>query len=190
MEKVKIIFLLLIFYGMIQEGKAQEKIMVDKGLLRAQLTLSPSRMLSGEQTNFYLHGNVEGYLSSTLSLAGEGYYYLGSQSVQSIFDYNHSLFFGASWHFVHNSHDIFLGLQPGLSITRLSEANNNLALTHKGANPLFSWVMGYNYYVNEIFHFFIQTRLILGEHNYDLHKNLSELRLSAGLGFNFNAGKK
>jgi hypothetical protein len=54
-------------------------------------------------------------------------------------------------------------------------------------NPVFSNVIGYNYYINNVFHFFVQTRLVLGKHlGYEV-KKLNELRFSAGLGFNINA---
>ena len=56
-------------------------------------------------------------------------------------------------------------------------------------NPLASLVIGYNYYVHRYFHFFVQTRFIAGQHLYNEHKDLSEFRFSAGLGFNINTIK-
>ena len=130
-------------------------------------------------------------MSDKLSIAGEGYYYLGNiSSGKSLFDINHSLFFGASYHFNKGNNDLYIGIQPGVAITQLNKKENNLSNTSSGVNPLFSTIVGYNYYLNKVFHFFIQTRLVLGEHNYDLHKNLAEMRLSAGLGFNLNTMEK
>lgn len=171
-------------------AKAQEDPYVSAGLLRAQLTISPSRALALKESYFYLHGNVAGYLSSRISVSGEGYYYLGPLSVKSSFDYHHSAFFGPSWHVPMNNHDLYVGLQPGLSITRLHEGANETSKTQRGVNPMFSMVAGYNFFINGVFHFFIQTRYLLGEHTYDKPENLSGLRLSAGLGFHLRTRKQ
>lgn len=167
---------------------AQEKNVIQKGLLSAQLSLSPSKMIGENESHFYLHGSFEGFISDKISISGEGFYYLGNlSSKESVFDYNHNLFFGASRHFTKNNHDIYIGLQPGVSITKLNPDVLGLETTKSGVNPVFSGVVGYNFYINNVFHFFVQTRYITGEHNYDIHKNLSELRFSAGLGFNLNS---
>lgn len=190
MEKIKSCLLLVFGLAIILKSEAQDKPIIRPGLIRAQLTISPSVMLSGKESPFYLHGNLEGYLSSRLSLSGEAYYHMGNTSSgKTVFDYNHSAFFGTAWHFTGGSNDLYIGLHPGLSFTRISKEENNFAPVHNGVNPLFSAVLGYNFYANKIFHFFIQTRFVTGQHNYDIHKDLSELRLSAGLGFNINTLK-
>lgn len=187
MEKIKnIVLVTLILMSYIT--KAQESAFVKKGLWNGQLTLSPSTMFSNKESYFYLHGNIEGFISNSISLAGEGYYYLGNlSSDESTFQYNHNLFFGASKHFVKNNHDIYFGFQPGIALTKLNPITNHLTETSSGTNPIFSTVLGYNFYVNNLFHFFVQTRYVTGEHNFDINKNLSEFRFSAGLGFNLKS---
>jgi hypothetical protein len=186
-EKVMRFFLILTFCIPVLGGFAQD--IIRPGLISARLTISPSRMLSNSQSHFYLHGNLEGYLTERLSLSGEGYYYLGSLSSESDFNFNHSGFFGASWHFLKKNNDLYVGIQPGIAITQLSESVSGDTPTDTGVNPLFSAVVGYNLFVNRAFHFFLQTRIIAGQHNVDVHKDLAEFRFSAGLGFNLNAVK-
>ena len=187
MEKIKwagFMAMIMIMHGKIY---AQNQVVIGKGLLNTQLTISPSYMFSERQSYFYLHGSVEDYLSSSISVAGEGYFYLGKLSGGThTFKYNHSVFFGVSRHFVSNHHDLYFGLQPGLSITRLNEQYLKIVTTQAGVDPLISMIAGYNYYMNSVLHFFLQSRLILGLHNYYATKSLSELRFSAGLGFNLN----
>lgn len=188
MEKIKY-FLWFIFMSAISTHAQTD--VIRPGLISAKLTLSPSYFSSDQNTYFYLHGNLEGYLNKKLSIAGEGYYYLGNEgSAQSQFDYNHSIFFGASWHFVKKHNDLYVGIQPGISITRLNAGESGFSTTHTGANPLFSTLVGYNFFLNRIFHFFVQTRIVVGEHNYDTYKSLTEIRFSAGLGFNINTMKQ
>ena len=184
MEKVKI---LVLFGFMSLHTLAQESI-VKEGLLRTQLTLSPSKMLNDNLSYFYLHGNLEGYVSDKISISGEGYLFLGRTSfyadIQS-FKHNHSVFFGANYHFIKNNHDVYLGIQPGVAYTQVKMLRG-MNEQYTSTNPLFSSVVGYNYYINNIFHFFVQTRLILGKHLANDAKSLNEIRFSAGLGFNLN----
>ncbi len=171
------------------KATAQEIEIIRPGLIRAQATISPSLMFSTSESHFYLHGNIEGYIHKNISLAGEAYYYLGNlSSEESLFQLNHSIHFGSSWHFTKKNNDLYIGIQPGISITKLN--NFRLPIERSlGINPIFSSVIGYQYYVNNFFHFFIQTRLIIGNHNYDIHAKLNELRFSAGLGFNIHTIK-
>lgn len=188
MGKTLKLFLVLLLGAVGQEVFSQE--IIRDGLIRAQLTLSASQMLAEKQSNFYLHGNVEVYLNKKFSLSGEGYHYLGGlSSGTQLFKTNESFFFGASWHFTKNNSDLYVGLQPGLAIVQLNEWENSNSPTHMGTSPVFSSVVGYNYFVNRIFHFFIQTRIVSGQHLYDVPKDLTEFRFSAGLGFNLNSRK-
>jgi hypothetical protein len=102
------------------------------------------------------------------------------------FKHNHSVFFGANYHFIKSNHDFYLGIQPGVAYTQVKMLRG-MDEQYASTNPLFSSVVGYNFYVNSIFHFFVQTRLILGEHLTNDVKSLNEMRFSAGLGFNLNA---
>jgi hypothetical protein len=170
-------------------AKSQPKDVVKKGLVSFQATIAPSYMFSDDAGYFYMHGSGEWYLNKKISFPGELYFYLGAESQTKSFDYNHNVFFGVSRHFVKKNNDFFLGVQPGIAIAKLNATAYNLASTKTGVDPLISAVAGYNYYVNNIFHFFMQTRFIAGEHTADVRRSLTELRFSGGLGFNFN-GKK
>lgn len=190
MKNIKFSLLSFMLILIISTGSAQESNRVRAGLIRTQLTLSPSYMLSTHQSNFYLHGTLEGFITDKISLAGEAYYGLGNLSTEKDpFRFNHSVFWGIAKHFVKNNHDLYIGFQPGVSIAQLNEnfMEEKGSKTHIGVNPLASVSLGYNFFFSQIFHFFIQTRLVMGDHSYDEPKNISEIRLSMGLGFNFNA---
>jgi len=189
MEKIKwvttIILLILCIYGTAQGNK-----FIRKGLLSSQLTFSPSYMVSDKQSYFYLHGGLEAFISEKTSLNGETYFLLGNiGATNPAFEYNHSTFFGASWHLNKNDHDFSLGIQPGISFTKLNALKSSPIKTQGGMNPLFSAVVAYKFYFFRFFHFFIQSRFILGQHNYDVPRDIFELRFSAGLGLNINTMK-
>ena len=189
MEKIIRLCYIILFLASTLTVNAQEETIIKKGLVRIQGTISPSKMLSFNESRFYLHGNIEGYASKKVSVVGESYFDLGSLTEgRNSFKYNHKVFFGANYHFTHNNSDIYISVQPGVAITKLNIITTLPvdAGSSTGINPIFSSVLGYNYFVNQYFHFFVQSRFILGQHNYDAHVNLSEFTFSAGLGFNLN----
>lgn len=169
---------------------AQDETLIRPGLLRAQATYSPGFLLENKTSHYYLHGNIEGYVNNKISIAGEGYFFLtnGSTNTGDVL-YNHSVFFGASYHFAKKMNDFYIGLQPGISITKFANSTFNMIASEQGVNPIFSTLIGYNLYFYKFFHFFVQGRLILGQHNYYPAHSLNEFRLSAGLGFNINTLK-
>lgn len=168
---------------------AQEESVIRAGLIKTTMTISPSKSLTSPNSYFYLHGMLEGYLSKSISVSGEGYFYQGMiRGNKSDFSYNHSLFFGFSKHWTKNNLDFHMGVQPGVSFTQL--ASDSLILQAKtSVNPSFSAIVGLNYFAGKYLHFFIQSRLVLAEHQTDAARNISDLRFSAGLGFNINTLK-
>jgi hypothetical protein len=170
---------------------AQNNALIRCGLLRAQATYSPGFLFESNTSHYYLHGNIEGYVSDKLSIAGEGYYFLanGGTNAGDVI-YNHSAFFGSSYHFIKNMNDFYIGIQPGISITKFTNSTFSVISPARGVNPVFSSTIGYNLYFYKYFHFFVQARLIIGKHNYYPVHSLNEFRLSAGLGFNINTIKQ
>lgn len=190
MEQVKkyVVPLLLCFFVL---GRAQTSTNIPrKGLIKAMATISPGKMFGYNESYFYLHGNLEGYVSDRVSISGEGYTSLGQQTkAPEPFRSINNLFFGINYHFINKNGDFFIGGQPGVCIAQLETFAPKVPQAHTGTSPVFSTVMGYNYFVGNYFNFFIEARYIAGSHNYDLHKDLSEIRFSAGLGFNMNTIK-
>lgn len=183
MEKVKRLFIVCLLLSSI--CKAQDCV-IRPGLIKAMATISPGKMFGYNESYFYLHGNLEGYLSKNVSVSGEGYVSLGQQTkAPEAFRNITNLFFGLNYHFVKGNGDLYIGGQPGVCIATL-ETGPKITQGHTGTSPVFSTVLGYTYFVGKFFNFFIQTRYIAGSHNYELHKDLSEIRFSAGLGFNIN----
>ena len=182
----KKIILLICLISLSSNLFSQKESIIQTGLTRAMLTISPAKMLFSSNSYFYLHGNLEVYLNKNYSFAGEGYFYLGSLTKnRPEFNQNHSLFFGFSKHLTKGNFDYYIGIQPGFSFTEVIPPYDNFAKSTKMAvNPLFSSITGINYYVGNFFHFFVQSRLVLGKHSTDITQNLADLRLSAGLGFN------
>lgn len=183
----KIITLILVAAGTLVIARAKAQDIVKSGTLRAHLTLSPGFSLSSVPSQFYLHGSAGVYLDRRYSIAGEGFTLLGNLSSddESTFAFNHNLFFGAFRHFMWNNHDFYTGIQPGIGIAALGGRYPVSDSGQTAISPLVSPVLGYNFYVHRIFHFFVQTRVVVGKHLADVPVNQAEWRLSGGLGFNF-----
>ncbi len=179
----KIIFLLVLVSSMVRSQEISRS-----GLIKGTLTISPATLLDSKNQPFYFHGILEGYTSEKISFVGEGSFYLGDLSSNEVFRFNNSIFAGFNWHlFKDGSSDLFVGLQPGISFTMLSEQTSNDRLA---VNPVSSFNLGYNYFMNEYFHFFVLGKVVLGRHSSYSYQSLNELRISAGLGFSFPTNKK
>jgi len=169
----------------INVGMQAQEYFVRKGLLSARATISTNYLSSLQESYHSIHGNIEAYVSDKISLSGEGYY---SFTDNTLLEFNHKGFFGANYHFFNKNNDWYIGIQPGLAYTKMRQAINTPNM-QAGLNPVFSATLGYNLYFFKYFHFFVQSRLILGEHHYYPTFNVNELCLSAGLGFNINTIK-
>ena len=180
----KIVLIILICNAFI--GGAQE---VNRdGLLKGTLTISPGFMLDSKSQPFYFHGLIEYYADEKLSVTGEGSFYLGDLNENEIFKYNNSIFAGFNYHPLKNgASDLFIGFPPGISFTMLAEQNK---VQRMGINPIASLNTGYNYFINEYFHFFLLGKTILGKHSNYRIQSLSEFRFSAGLGFSIPTKQK
>ena len=159
---------------------------VHKGLLRAQVTISPGFMLNEGVTNIYIHGDLEYFVEDNISVRGDFYYYLNTIGDKKPFIANNATFFGAVYHFpTASSLDPYIGIQPGVAY---SQANTQLLIydNKATANPLISSVAGINYYASKIFHLFMSVRYVSGKHLSDAPSPLSlnEVKLSFGLGWN------
>lgn len=168
---------------MTKSARAQGDSRVQLGMWSARFTLSPSYQFAMKESFFYLHGNLENYVRKNVSLIGEGYYFLGASSaVKSRLENNSSVFLGASFHKIKNASDVYFGVQPGLAFTQVQRMEA-VKSTQMGVVPLVSLVAGYNYYFSKYCHFFVHGRFITGEHLHNEAIGLSEVRVSAGLGF-------
>ena len=157
------------------------------GLVKTYLTISPSIMLDNSERPFYFHGNLEGYVSEQVSIAGDGFFYLGTLNDLAIFQYNNSMFAGINWHpDKKGSSDPYIGFQPGIAFTKLASSASEVK---NGVNPLVSVNLGYNYFINHYFQFFVAGKFILGEHAVDRRQSLNALQFSAGLGFSLPTKK-
>lgn len=179
----KIILFLTFFICLNTTGQEVDR----AGLLKGTLTISPGFMLDSKSQPFYFHGILEFHTSDKVSVVGEGSFYLGDLHDNAIFRYNNSLFAGFNWHPLENGpSDLFFGIQPGVSFTMISDQSTDDRL---GVNPVGSLNVGYNYFMNEYFHFFLMSKTILGKHSTHKVTSLNEFRISAGLGFSIPVRK-
>lgn len=184
---MKKIILLAVILSVVEASFSQEKSerCIRKGLLRATGTIAPGIMLKENISTISLHGNLEYYIADNISMRGDIFYFLKAKdnNGSNPFNFNHSLFTGASNHFKTKNHfDPYFAFQPGIAY-----ANNNSTTQ---INPLVSSVLGFNYYFERWFHLFIEGRYIYGKNISEAGVvSLSELRFSFGLGFNLSVIK-
>jgi hypothetical protein len=161
-------------------------------MIAASATFSPGIFLSSGVSSNYLHGFLEYFPQSNVSLKGESYLFLKpSAGSNHPLSQNSSLLFGGLYHFKNNgSLDPYIGFQPGLAfVTSYPDGLNYptfVAIQAKEVVPLITFSTGINYYVNRYFHFFGSVRYLYGQgvQSVAYFTQFSELRFSFGLGFN------
>lgn len=183
---VKKFILLFCFFPLFLTAQESTAVVAQKGLLRATGTISFGGMTQHEQTNIYLHGVTEYFVSDQITARGDIYYYLKSGNKQML-NLNHQLFAGSSYHFNTQHHFVpYVGFQPGIALTQADfitiNQENNVEVS-----PLISAVAGFNFYASSWFHLFVDGRYVSGKHLSNQKTiQLDEFRLSFGLGFNLN----
>lgn len=188
--KIALLFLLILncFFIKAQENNA----FVDKGLLKATATISPGFMLNHNYTNIYLSGELEYFLEKNISIRGDGLWYLDSQNDIPLLKQNSLVYFGALYHFSKKKHDLFIGLQPGFSITQPNNFDSLAKSYPIQINPSISLIAGYTFYVWDYCNFFINARYHNTKHINIVNSplKLDEIIISAGLGFQIKTKNK
>lgn len=182
------------------------------GLLRTQLTITPawsvtgssgdqSKSISGGRTNVYLHGTAEYYFTERVSLRGDLFYFINKNKVPGGMIHNHSFELGSSYHLLKGKMiDPFIGLGAGLNLAQINPMDFTKAPSTVWLNyavpahvdPVWGPRAGLNFFGQRIFHFFIEAHYYVGMYRPAIGPTLSlnELRVSAGLGWNWVFLKK
>ena len=171
---------------------------IRKGLVRAQMTLSPGWTIADGNTNLYLQGDMEYMLQDQVSLKGDISYFIDTQG-KGYLKHNHSLFFGMQYHFPYKRFDPYIGLHPGISLVQARNPNQGTpevpvaySVSNFKASPAVSVATGFNFYVWRYIHFMANLKYIHAKHPTEWGTNyaLDEFRISFGLGWNVNMIKR
>lgn len=192
MEKKKISILLILCIISIY-GMAQEDVTEKTGMFRGQANLAGSYILPFKQFGTFITGDFNYYLNPRVSVAGEGWYMLPVTEKQML-TAHHNLLGGLTWHLSkHTRWDPYIAFTPGISFTAQRDtADGKNRITPIALSPSLTLAAGCNYYPGSIFHFFVKVRyLYTNLAAQELPSStLHEIRITAGLGFNFKKRKK
>lgn len=173
---------IFIFLFSVTTCVAQKKIPsgVRKGLLRAEGSLAYG---SGENSRYFLQGELEYLVHNRVGINSESYISIGPFGIYP--GGYHTIFSGPAFHFPMSKQlDFALAAQPGLSFVSTQKTGDLPAISEIIPN---SSVMAMMAYYGSFFHVFFQMRANAAYIN-DIEKrqNLSDMRLSFGLGWNLN----
>jgi len=161
--------------------------LVHKGILAGVGTVGVGIMPSSNITNAYVTGNIEYYAERSVSIRGDGYFFVNSLSKNSPLKQNSSVYFGAFYHFpTHSGFDPLIGFQPGAAFARTTDSAYGKADQGTMA-PLLSVVVGFNFFAEKWFHIQANIRYTAGqESTQQTQFDLTEISFNFGLGWNFN----
>lgn len=148
-------------------------------------TFVPGRLFETGERTFSLHGELECVLNERVSVVGDGFYHLQNSHVASAkYEYNHNLLAGLAFHPYRKSGeftlDTYVGIEPGISISKLNASN-----TKGSTDPVVALLLGTRLQLTNHLYVFGQFRMIHGNHLGNEFHRLDEIRLSTGLGFTF-----
>ncbi|HET6990601.1 MAG TPA: hypothetical protein VFJ43_04720 [Bacteroidia bacterium] len=178
-----------------------------QGLLRMALTITPSWCIKGSagnnsgsissgRTNVYLHGVLEYYWTEHFSTRGDAYYFVNKDKVDGGLKHNHSLQVGCSYHFRKGmGFDPYVGICAGISLVQVEpmDFTRGDGVVQVGyqvpahLEPVWAPRVGMNLFGQHVFHFFLEAQYLIGTYRPPVGPilSLNEVRVSAGLGFNF-----
>lgn len=177
-------------------------------MLRLQATISPAwsvtllsggdsvQSVSSGRTNVYIHATAEYYWDERFSTRSDIYFLVNKDDAQGGIKHNHGFQVGFSTHLIKGSNiDPFIGIRGGLNYTQVQRMNLTDGVTTAvdypmpaHIDPTWAPVIGCNFYGERIFHFFVEAAYMMGTYRpaYAPQFSLEEVRVSAGLGWNFS----
>lgn len=162
------------------------------GNLRAQGNIAGGYLFAQKNFRSYLTGDIDLFVDDNVSITGSVWYNFKDNDAFGLLR-NHSVFGGMNYHPVKKGRwDPFIGISPGVAIVTAGSYNVNDVTNAPttGAAPLISGEIGCNYYVGSIFNLFVKVRGVAGHFNNSAEfQKLHELKLTAGLGWNFRLWK-
>jgi hypothetical protein len=187
--EVRKIVLAIVFCMLTAGMQAQETNQyIHKGLVGTMATLSVGHMPQHSINNVYIQGNAEYYLCDKISWRADGSFFLNNLNGAEVFQDNHNVFSGLSYHFPTKSKvDPYIGFQPGIAFSSSVYYDEEEVKNHSPTvvSPLISSVGGVNVYASQLFHVFAELRYVAGTHSAESGpQSLTEIRISFGLGFN------
>ena len=187
-------FILRVFLyaGISLFASGQSEIYRNSELIKASVTIAPSKMLNREDANIYLHGFLEYFPQSSFSFRGESYFFVDTQNKENIsspFVHNAMrTYFGVFLHSGKGNFSPYIGLQPGIVLMRPAKAfGPDLRLC-----PSFALHVGANYFVWKYFHFFLDIAYVNSTYRGLVNgsQKTDEMILAAGLGFQLPSLRK
>ena len=172
---------------------AQPVVKKRTGNLRGQGNIAAGYLLNQKTSAAYLAGDWDLFIDENVSVTGEGWYGFKLRNSTTGLLNNHAVFGGLNYHLLKKGRfDPYIGFSPGVAIVKMGYLNEESSLqTDYTAAPLISGVIGCNYYVGSIFHFFVKMRGVAGRARGAAPEpsSLNEIKLTAGLGWNLRLWK-
>ena len=177
--------------------QGQNEIYKGANTIEASATIAPSWMLNRAESNYYIMGYAEYHLTERLSLRSDNFFFIDSDADVAFYSDAFRSYFGAFIHDQKGNWDRYVGFQPGIALLRKNPYSDGLqTFAPLEPNPLsivpsFSVTVGTSFYVWKYFNFFANVSYVnstIGGLSGGPYRT-DELILSAGLGFQLNAGK-
>lgn len=193
MNKLLDILVFVLFVTVSLRLSAQSNDVPEKGFIVGMTSIEQGLPTTEKiSSTWYLTFRGEVFIEKNVSIAGTVDYSLLKEEKYNDILVNHDVLFGVNYHFISNHLDTYIGFQPGISYSKTKFLNTQLEdETIAVISPLTTGTIGVRYYMGSIFHAFASATYVYGiQLSSATNLPLSEVRLSAGVGINFNVFKR
>lgn len=161
------------------------------GVISVSSTIAPSAMLNRDESNFYINGFAEYFITRKVSLRSDNYILVDGRNELPFIDQAVRSYFGMAYHFGKSNWDNHIGFQPGITLMRLTPSVEKVH-NPRDLSASMAFGVGTTYYVWKYFNFFANltyvrskmSGVVGGPHQTD------ELIIAAGLGFQIPTKRK
>jgi hypothetical protein len=193
METKKIIALPFFMLFVLMQLNAQRIIEDRTGNVRSQGNIAGGYLFGTKQPMGYVTGDIDLFIDKQVSVTGSIWLSIPVNNNKTGVKANHAVFWGFNYHPLKTGRwDPFIGLTPGLGIAQTAYMEGDeVKKTAFCPVPYIGVQTGFNYYVGSFFNFFTKVEGVSGQMfgGKPGHTRLDELKLTAGLGWNFSLWK-
>lgn len=167
------------------KGNAQIVNYASTGLIRASATFAPAYQFRQQSLVYYINGNADYFFQDWVSLKTDLYFLNSQPNAVVPFQYNNQILFGTALHYNYGHLDSYFSVQTGIAIVKLRDQLSTVYVNT--AEPIISTGLGLNFYAAKYFHIYAEANFVHGNYHGlpEGNQPLDEVRIKAGLGFNF-----
>lgn len=175
-------------------GIGQQEVYIKRGLVTSYGTISLSKMLNRNESNYWLSGGLAVRIDDNYSIVGTSHLLVDGNSDLPFINSAYRMGFGMQRHWSKGNFDVHADFLPGFSVMQPNDQSGNERKYGYQLVPTISCAIGTRYYIWKYLNFFADVTYFKSSFRGLIETNgqADELMFTGGLGLNlqvFNRSK-